>query len=102
MSEGRKNSGGPSLDASNTRVSPGLRLLLWQAICEVSSRGLNFDFEGVVTSGSAFFFNGFGGEVAPHYVVSRFHLAHRIADRIAKTFARDPIVTWSHTTAPFN
>jgi hypothetical protein len=85
-------------NAGNGAVS----LLLWQAICEVSGRGLIFDFEGVVTSGSAFFFNGFGGEVAPRYVVSRFHLAHRIADRIAKTFERDPIVTWSRTSAPYN
>jgi hypothetical protein len=35
-------------------------------------------------------------------VVSRFHLAHRIADRIAKTFERDPVVTWSRTSAPYN
>ncbi len=87
-----------SLNAGNGAVS----LLLWNAICEVTARGLIFDFEGVVTSGSAFFFNGFGGEVAPRFVVSRFALAHKIADRLAKAFQRNPVVTWSASTSAYN
>ncbi len=87
---------------SQTAGNGAVSLLLWEAICEVSGRGLIFDFEGVVTSGSAFFFNGFGGEVAPRYVVSRFHLAHKLADRFAKTFRRDHVVTWAHSMPPYN
>ncbi len=87
-----------SLNAGNGAVS----LLLWHAICEVTARGLIFDFEGVVTSGSAFFFNGFGGEVAPRYVVSRFALAHKMAGRLAKAFRRNPVVTWSASTSAYN
>jgi hypothetical protein len=87
-----------SLNAGNGAVS----LLLWHAICEVTARGLIFDFEGVVTSGSAFFFNGFGGEVAPRFVVSRFALAHKIADRLVRPFQRNTVVTWSASTSAFN
>jgi hypothetical protein len=87
-----------SLDAGNGAVS----LLLWHAIREVTARGLIFDFEGVVTSGSAFFFNGFGGEVAPRFVVSRFALAHKIVSRLAKPFQRETVVTWSASTSAFN
>ncbi len=71
-------------DAGNGAVS----LLLWQAMQDVAARGLIFDFEGVVTSGSSLFFTGFGGVVRPRYVVSRFTLGHRIAGRLSNPFRR--------------
>jgi hypothetical protein len=66
-------------EATNGAVS----LLIWHAMQDIAARGLIFDFEGVSTSGSALFFTGFGGLVAPRYVVSRFSLGHRIAGRLA-------------------
>ncbi len=71
-------------DAGNGAVS----LLLWHAMQDVAARGLIFDFEGVVTSGSALFFTGFGGVIKPRYVVSRFSLGHRVAGRLSNPFRR--------------
>ncbi len=71
-------------DAHNGAVS----LLLWDAMQDVAGRGLVFDFEGVVTSGSSLFFTGFGGVVSPRYVVSRFSFGHRLAGRVANPFRR--------------
>ena len=71
-------------DAHNGAVS----LLLWDAMREVAARRLVFDFEGVVTSGSALFFTGFGGVVSPRYVVSRFSLGHRLAGRLSNPWRR--------------
>lgn len=71
-------------DAGNGAVS----LLLWHAMQDVAARGRIFDFEGVVTSGSALFFTGFGGVIKPRYVVSRFSLAHRVAGRLSNPFRR--------------
>ena len=71
-------------DAHNGAVS----LLLWDAMQDVAGRGLVFDFEGVVTSGSSLFFTGFGGAVSPRYVVSRFSFGHRLAGRMANPFRR--------------
>ncbi len=72
-------------DSGNGAVS----LLLWHAMQDVAARGLIFDFEGVVTSGSALFFTGFGGVVKPRYVVSRFSMAHRVAGRLSNPFRRN-------------
>ncbi len=71
-------------DSGNGAVS----LLLWHAMQDAAARGLIFDFEGVVTSGSALFFTGFGGVIKPRYVVSRFSLAHRVAGRLSNPFRR--------------
>jgi hypothetical protein len=57
-------------------------LLLWQAIQESAARGLIFDFDGVGVNGSRLFFTGFGGEVRPRYIVSRFSLGHRMVGRL--------------------
>ena len=73
-------------DSANGAVS----LLLWRAMQEMSAKGLVFDFEGVVTSGSALFFTGFGGVIVPRYVVSRFTMGHRIAGRLSNPFRRVP------------
>ncbi len=72
-------------DAHNGAVS----LLVWEAVQDIAARGLIFDFEGVATSGSALFFNGFGGAITPRYVVSRYTLGHRIAGRLGNPFRRD-------------
>ncbi len=77
-------------DSGNGAVS----LLLWQAMQDVAARGVIFDFEGVVTSGSALFFTGFGGVIKPRYVVSRFSFAHRVAGRLSNPFRRGSTETY--------
>ena len=63
-------------------------LLLWTAIQESASRGLIFDFDGIGVNGSRLFFTGFGGEVKPRYIVSRYSLGHRIAGRLGNPMRR--------------
>lgn len=76
--------------AANGAVS----LLLWHAMRDIAGRGLVFDFEGVITSGSALFFTGFGGQVVPRYVVSRFTRGHRIAGRLSNPLRRAAAETY--------
>ncbi len=71
-------------DSGNGAVS----LLLWHAMQDVAARGLIFDFEGVITSGSALFFTGFGGVIKPRYVVSKYSFSHRVAGRLSNPFRR--------------
>jgi hypothetical protein len=68
--------------AANSAVS----LLVWTAIQDCAQRGLVFDFDGVGTAGSRVFYTGFGGRVAPRYIVSRFTLMHRVAGRLTNPF----------------
>jgi hypothetical protein len=69
-------------------------LLLWQAIQESSARGLIFDFDGVGVNGSRLFFTGFGGQVRPRYIVSRYTAAHRIMGRVTNPFRRHAQTTY--------
>lgn len=77
-------------DAGNGAVS----LLVWHAMQDIAARGLIFDFEGIISAGAALFFNGFGGIVAPRYVVSRHTLGHRIAGRLTNPFHRHARATY--------
>ncbi len=77
-------------DAGNGAVS----LLLWDAMRDIAARGLIFDFEGVVSSGGALFFTGFGGEIAPRYVVSKFTLGHKVAGRLSNPFRNKAAETY--------
>ncbi len=77
-------------NAANGAVS----LLLWEAMQDIAARGLIFDFDGVASSGSALFFTGFGGRVAPRYVVSRNSLAHQVAGLLAKPWRRPVVETY--------
>ncbi len=79
-----------STECSNGAVS----LLLWEAIQHISGQNLIFDFDGIITSGSALFFTGFGGQIAPRYVVSRYTLGHRLAGRIANPLRRRSAETY--------
>ena len=46
-------------------------LLLWKAICDATSRGLMFDFDGVGTSGAVLFYAGFGAAIRPRYIATK-------------------------------
>jgi len=71
-----------SEQAGNGAVS----LLLWHAMRDCARRGLIFDFDGVAEPGSRVFYTGFGGLVAPRYIVSRYNLRHQLANSIGNPF----------------
>ncbi len=77
-------------DSGNGAVS----LLLWHAMKDIAARGLVFDFEGVVTAGSALFFTGFGGVIVPRYVVSRFTFGHRLAGRLSNPLRKSSLAKY--------
>ena len=77
-------------DAGNGAVA----LLLWHAIQESAARGLIFDFDGVGINGSRLFFTGFGGEVKPRYIVSRYTAAHRLVGRVSNPFRKQEQSTY--------
>ena len=79
-----------STEAGNGAVS----LLLWEAMKDIASRNLIFDFEGVITSGSALFFTGFGGQITPRYVVSKFTPRHKLVTNLRKPFRRSVAGTY--------
>ena len=79
-----------SSEAGNGAVS----LLLWEAMKDIASRNLIFDFEGVITSGAALFFTGFGGEITPRYVVSKFTARHKLLANLGKPFRRTAAGTY--------
>ncbi len=76
--------------ASNSAVS----LLIWHAIQDTLNRGLLFDFDGVATPGSRLFYTGFGGQVAPRYIVSRYRPIHLVATRLMRPFRMAPKETY--------
>ena len=61
-----------------------MAMLVWDAIREASAAGLTFDFDGVLTPGNRVFFSGFGGEVAPRYIASRYSLGLRAGREILR------------------
>jgi predicted nucleic acid-binding protein len=64
-----------------------MSLLVWDAIRDATARGLMFDFDGLGTPGSRLFYTGFGGQIAPRYIASRYSVGHRIAGVVTKAFA---------------
>jgi hypothetical protein len=71
-------------NAANSAVS----LLIWRAIQDSLTRGLLFDFDGVATPGSRLFYTGFGGQVAPRFIVSRYQAVHLITKRLMRPFSK--------------
>jgi lipid II:glycine glycyltransferase (peptidoglycan interpeptide bridge formation enzyme) len=58
--------------------SGAVSLLLWSAIQRAHQRNLNFDLDGVYTSGTARFLSGFGGQIKVRLVVTRTQPIYRI------------------------
>jgi hypothetical protein len=52
--------------------------LIWEAIQFAAGRRLIFDFDGIAGLGAARFYAGFGGTVAPRYIVSRATLTYQL------------------------
>ncbi|MDB5969083.1 MAG: hypothetical protein JWQ90_1533 [Hydrocarboniphaga sp.] len=61
-------------------------LLLWHAIRDAARRELLFDFDGVSSEGSARFFAGFGGTLAPRYAIRRSSAAYDLMKSVAAMF----------------
>jgi hypothetical protein len=74
------------LSTRNEHAGNAVSLLIWQVIQDCATQGLIFDFDGVATPGSRVFYTGFGGQVKPRYIVSRYSLGHRIAGRLSNPF----------------
>jgi len=58
-----------------------ISLLIWEALCHSAARGRTFDFDGIASEGASRFYAGFGGQLAPRYVVrksSRRFMALRV------------------------
>jgi hypothetical protein len=51
--------------------SGAISLLTFKAIQDAAMRGLTFDLDGLCDAGGVRFFTGFGGRVAPRYIVTR-------------------------------
>jgi lipid II:glycine glycyltransferase (peptidoglycan interpeptide bridge formation enzyme) len=66
--------------------SGAVSLLLWTAMQEAQRRGLNFDFDGVTTSGTYRFLSGFGGKLARRHVAEKFNPVYHSLDRMRASF----------------
>ena len=63
-------------------------LLVWDAIRHAAARGLVFDFDGVASHGSRVFFTGFGGEIRPRYVATRYSRYYSLSDKLIEGATR--------------
>ena len=71
-----------------TSDNGAISLLIWHAIRDAHARGVVFDFDGVGTPGSRLFFTGFGGQITPRYIVSRYSWGSRAAQSVRQTAGR--------------
>jgi lipid II:glycine glycyltransferase (peptidoglycan interpeptide bridge formation enzyme) len=53
------------------RDSGAHAFVLWQAICDVSTNSLSFDFEGSMIQGVEHFFREFGAKQVPFFTISK-------------------------------
>jgi hypothetical protein len=65
-----------STRASDAGDNGSVNLLIWSAIQHARQRGLTLDLDGVITSGTARFLNGFGGRPKARLIVERSALAY--------------------------
>ncbi|GAA4949297.1 GNAT family N-acetyltransferase [Halioxenophilus aromaticivorans] len=62
-------------------------LIVWQAILDASSRGLVFDFDGVISEGGIRFANNFTADLKPRYIAFKNSCLYSL---YSKTLARKP------------
>ena len=60
----------------SSNAAGSVNLLIWSAIQHARQRGLTLDLDGVITSGTARFLNGFGGRPKARLIVERSALAY--------------------------
>ena len=71
------------------KSSGGVTLALWEAITQMTSRGIHrFDFEGSDVPGIEMFFRGFGGELVPKLIATRTKSLRALLERDARNYAR--------------
>lgn len=73
-----------SSEADNTVIS----LLVWDAICRAMEAGRTFDFDGIGPLGNRVFYTGFGGEIAPRYVVTKHSFSYLAISKVTRMFER--------------
>jgi len=71
-----------STRSSESGDNGAISLLLWNAMNEAHRRALNFDFDGVSSSGTFRFLSGFGGDIARRLVVEKFNLTYHAMDKL--------------------
>lgn len=71
------------MSTRHTKADSGaVSLLLWTAMQEAQRRCLNFDFDGVSTSGTYRFLSGFGGTLARRHVAEKFDPVYHALDKL--------------------
>jgi hypothetical protein len=75
-----------STRASDAGDNGSINLLIWSAIQQARQRGLTLDLDGVTTSGTARFLNGFGGRPKARLIVERSAFAYGAIQDIRKWF----------------
>ena len=68
-------------------------LLLWHAIQHNAARGIAFDLDGVATALRPECLAGFGGQISPRYIVSRYSPRYKLAGRLRSVFGKWPADT---------
>ena len=74
------------LTARQRGANDAAALLVWQAIQHSAALGLTFDLDGVGNVFNATFLAGFGGQVSPRYMVSRFSPGYKLSARVRSVF----------------
>jgi hypothetical protein len=62
--------------------SGAVSLLVWEGMRRAQQRGLTFDLDGTINSGTWRFLAGFGGLLATRYIVSRSKPLYRLYDHV--------------------
>lgn len=69
--------------------SGAVSLLAFEAMKAASARGLIFDLDGLSDDGGVAFFTGFGGVVAPRYIVTRESPAMKLYRSVRSALGKD-------------
>jgi hypothetical protein len=77
-----------STRASDTGDNGSINLLIWSAIQHARQRGLTLDLDGVTTSGTARFLNGFGGQPKARLIVERSAFTYGALQDVRKWFSK--------------
>jgi hypothetical protein len=67
-------------------VNGPVHLLVWTAIKRAHARGLVFDFDGVTTSGTAYFLSRFGGRPKLRMIVRRSRFIYSVIQYVERRF----------------
>ena len=78
-----------STRAADKADNGSVNFLIWSAIKRASEMGLNFDLDGVYSSGTARFLSGFGGEIEARLAVRRSQFPFSALQLVKRRYTRD-------------